>query len=56
MNQDIYISLGITEVEDYEHELPDAAFSAIIVNSVEMVEEKVPCGSLEELIPFIQVF
>jgi hypothetical protein len=54
--EDIYISLAVEEVTDYEHEYPRATFKALYVQDEVVKEDEVICGELIELIPYLQIF
>jgi hypothetical protein len=56
MNEDIYISLGISEVEDWEHNAPlDVRLNIIVVDKEALKEEKYSVGDLAEMFMFLEI-
>lgn len=54
--QDIYISIGISEVEDWEHQAPlDVKLNIIVVDKVDLKEEEYRVGDLADMFVYLEV-
>lgn len=55
MNEDIYISINTSNVDDWEHDVPDVELSVIVVGKTVFEEEKYVVGNIVDLLVYLEV-